>query len=233
MRVEIQNLKNKNENLVFEKTSLKEEVLMLKTKVKTGTDNISTEQIQKLNSEIEHLKRGINLLKSQNKEKDNSMRHILNEKDKLSNEYRNVINKNNEIKKEYDELKLKLHSKDKEIDKLKKQIIVSSKVVNKPKMSAEEAKQKFSKMYREIFEKLKKIAFTTKVIQGQNIRELANEINKMAGRFGNSHSSDEVKQLLSEFILKLCNLHRLLENNSKESGLDEYIDLLRKLEAKL
>lgn len=204
----------------FESVKMKSKVLSQELDRTKEKEIEKTEETKKLKAELEHLRKGINLLQSQIKEKEILKEKILNDKNKLSDEYNKVLNKNNEMKKE--------------IEKLKIEKVNLSNNINKTKLSIKEAKTQFNDIYnKSVFVELKRIVSDTNIVQGKNTRDLVSAINKNASSFRSLDALDDINKLLSDLIIKLNNLHNLLENNSQESKLDQYIEELKKLKEKI
>lgn len=221
-------LTNDAKNLNEEKLILKDKVKQLEISIKAiqkETNNKQNDEyiyeINKLKKEKEHLKNGVDLLKNQNKEKENELRKFINEKEKIIIENKELSNM--------------LSEKDKKIRQLQQKINKLSTIKIEPKLTMDEIKSEYNNVYKELFTKLKEIVAidSNKTVGGQRIMPIVANINKDAIIIKSINDMSTFKTSLENLNRELYQLDDLFSRNGKESGIAYVTQKLKQLKDKI
>lgn len=195
------------------------------------------------NKEIEHLKKGIDLLKIKLKEYEG----VQQEKEQLHLEVRKLKEEKNDLEitkdrleKQVKDLKEENNKKNaiyrNEVDRLNK-IIEEMKIkASLPKIDIEEAKEQIYNIYIEIKDCFKKIISDRnmpKTIDGKNISMMMNKITTAILTVGKQDSIEELSQELDYAIKELLFLDKMLKGNGNIADFMPNINRLKELSERI
>lgn len=199
------------------------------------------------NKEIEHLRKGIDLLQSKLKEKLNEYEDVQQENNQLHLEVRKLKEEKNDLEitkdrleKQVKDLKEENNKKNamyrNEVDRLNK-IIEEMKIkASLPKIDIEEAKEQIYNIYIEIKDCFKKIISDRnmpKTIDGKNISMMMNKITTAILTVGKQDSIEELSQELDYAIKELLFLDKTLKGNGNIVDFMPNINRLKELSERI
>ncbi len=225
--IDINEYKRNNEMLIEENNKLKLNLDQTKSNIKlenklevTKQYNILKEEIDKLKNECEHFRKGISILKSQNREGISLIENLKKENDKITRQNEDLkvlsIEKEEYIK----QLEIK-------INKLKQNEVKLNKI------SIEEIHKEHESINKELVEKLSEMINKSKILNGKNIMRTASEINKFSRGIKNINERSKLSESINKLRGDLIQLNNLFDENGKEAGLKICIDKLERLESKI
>lgn len=198
------------------------------------------------NKEIEHLKKGIDLLKIKLKEYEG----VQQEKEQLHLEVRKLKEEKNDLEitkdrleKQVKDLKEENNKKNaiyrNEVDRLNKiieEMKIKERKASLPKIDIEEAKEQIYNIYIEIKDCFKKIISDRnmpKTIDGKNISMMMNKITTAILTVGKQDSIEELSQELDYAIKELLFLDKMLKGNGNIADFMPNINRLKELSERI
>lgn len=198
------------------------------------------------NKEIEHLKKGIDLLKIKLKEYEG----VQQEKEQLHLEVRKLKEEKNDLEitkdrleKQVKDLKEENNKKNaiyrNEVDRLNKiieEMKIKERKASLPKIDIEEAKEQIYNIYIEIKDCFKKIISDRnmpKTIDGKNISMMMNKITTGILTVGKQDSIEELSQELDYAIKELLFLDKMLKGNGNIVDFMPNINRLKELSERI
>lgn len=198
------------------------------------------------NKEIEHLKKGIDLLKIKLKEYEG----VQQEKEQLHLEVRKLKEEKNDLEitkdrleKQVKDLKEENNKKNaiyrNEVDRLNKiieEMKIKERKASLPKIDIEEAKEQIYNIYIEIKDCFKKIISDRnmpKTIDGKNISMMMNKITTAILTVGKQDSIEELSQELDYAIKELLFLDKMLKGNGNIVDFMPNINRLKELSERI
>ena len=198
------------------------------------------------NKEIEHLKKGIDLLKIKLKEYEG----VQQEKEQLHLEVRKLKEEKNDLEitkdrleKQVKDLKEENNKKNaiyrNEVDRLNKiieEMKIKERKASLPKIDIEEAEEQIYNIYIEIKDCLKKIISDRnmpKTIDGKNISMMMNKITTAILTVGKQDSIEELSQELDYAIKELLFLDKTLKGNGNIVDFMPNINRLKELSERI
>lgn len=215
------------------------------------------------NKEIEHLRKGIDLLQSKLKEKlneyedvqqENNQLHLevrklkeerinTSEIDKLKQEKNSLEITKDRLEKQVKDLKEENNKKNamyrNEVDRLNKiieEMKIKERKASLPKIDIEEAKEQIYNIYIEIKDCFKKIISDRnmpKTIDGKNISMMMNKITTAILTVGKQDSIEELSQELDCAIKELLFLDKMLKGNGNIADFMPNINRLKELSERI
>lgn len=198
------------------------------------------------NKEIEHLRKGIDLLKIKLKEYEG----VQQEKEQLHLEVRKLKEEKNDLEitkdrleKQVKDLKEENNKKNaiyrNEVDRLNKiieEMKIKERKASLPKIDIEEAKEQIYNIYIEIKDCFKKIISDRnmpKTIDGKNISMMMNKITTAILTVGKQDSIEELSQELDYAIKELLFLDKMLKGNGNIVDFMPNINRLKELSERI
>ena len=198
------------------------------------------------NKEIEHLKKGIDLLKIKLKEYEG----VQQEKEQLHLEVRKLKEEKNDLEitkdrleKQVKDLKEENNKKNamyrNEVDRLNKiieEMKIKERKASLPKIDIEEAEEQIYNIYIEIKDCFKKIISDRnmpKTIDGKNISMMMNKITTAILTVGKQDSIEELSQELDYAIKELLFLDKMLKGNGNIADFMPNINRLKELSERI
>ena len=202
------------------------------------------------NKEIEHLRKGIDLLQSKLKEKLNEYEDVQQENNQLHLEVRKLKEEKNDLEitkdrleKQVKDLKEENNKKNaiyrNEVDRLNKiieEMKIKERKASLPKIDIEEAKEQIYNIYIEIKDCFKKIISDRnmpKTIDGKNISMMMNKITTAILTVGKQDSIEELSQELDYAIKELLFLDKMLKGNGNIVDFMPNINRLKELSERI
>ena len=202
------------------------------------------------NKEIEHLRKGIDLLQSKLKEKLNEYEDVQQEKEQLHLEVRKLKQEKNDLEitkdrleKQVKDLKEENNKKNaiyrNEVDRLNKiieEMKIKERKASLPKIDIEEAKEQIYNIYIEIKDCFKKIISDRnmpKTIDGKNISMMMNKITTGILTVGKQDSIEGLSQELDCAIKELLFLDKMLKGNGNIADFMPNINRLKELSERI
>ena len=202
------------------------------------------------NKEIEHLRKGIDLLQSKLKEKLNEYEDVQQENNQLHLEVRKLKEEKNDLEitkdrleKQVKDLKEENNKKNaiyrNEVDRLNKiieEMKIKERKASLPKIDIEEAKEQIYNIYIEIKDCFKKIISDRnmpKTIDGKNISMMMNKITTAILTVGKQDSIEELSQELDYAIKELLFLDKMLKGNGNIADFMPNINRLKELSERI
>lgn len=251
--------------LEIESNKLKEQLRMISTlenRIVQLDNEIKFKKSSVDPKEVEHYKKGIEILRKENKQLKNSINDLKNETEKQRENYDALTRRNNELLSTNDEIKQETIRLNKEVEALKKEnskLIsenhdMSKKISNfkkdKSKLEKEitsknnelerftkldmsQIKERHSKIHNEIIKSFRPLIIETKSLEGVNIKETASKILKMFSSIKTIDDRAEIKEQLLKVIEELIKINKLFIRNNLDSGLKTLIEDFKNLDEQI